>query len=85
MFINLTSILWNKGEGCLGGSTSEAFYFGSGHDLTVPEFEPRVQAVCWQLRAWGLFQIPCLPLSLPLPLLTLSLCLSKINIKKIKK
>ena len=28
--------------GCLGGSVGWASDFGSGHDLTVCEFEPRV-------------------------------------------
>ena len=37
-----------------------------------------------QHRAWSLLQILCLPLSLPLPYLrSVSLCLSKINVKKI--
>ena len=34
------------------------------------------RALCWQLRAWSLFQILCLPLSLPLPCsCSASLCL----------
>ena len=38
---------------------------------------------CWQFRAWSLLQIPCLPLcSSPAHILSLSLSLSKINIKK---
>ena len=38
------------------------------------------QALCWQLRAWSLLQILCLPLSLPFPCLcSVSLSLSKIN------
>ena len=40
-----------------------------GHDLAVREFEPRVGL--WadgsEPRAWSLFPILCLPLSLPLP------------------
>ena len=34
------------------------------------------RALCWQFRAWSLFQILCLPLSLPLPY---SHAVSKIN------
>ena len=38
------------------------------------------QALCWQLRAWSLLRVLCLPLSLPLPHSHyVSLCLSKIN------
>ena len=38
------------------------------------------RALCWQLRAWSLLQIRCLPLSLPLPCsCSVSLCLSIIN------
>ena len=39
-------------------------------------------ALCWQLRAWSLLQMLCLPLSLPLPCsraLSLSLSVSRIN------
>ena len=37
----------------------------------------RHQALCWQLRAWSLLRILCLPLPLcPSPVLTLSLSLS---------
>ena len=32
----------NPGLGCLGGSVGWASDFGSGHDLGVHEFEPRV-------------------------------------------
>ena len=38
--------------------------------------------LCWQLRTWSLLQILYLPFSLPLPCLC-SVCLSKINAKKI--
>ena len=41
-------------------------------------------ALCWQLRAWNLLWILCLPCSLSLPPLMLCLCLSKINTKKFK-
>ena len=46
------------------------------------------QALCWQLRAWSLLQILCLPLSLPLPclcVLSLSLSLSLKNKQMLKK
>ena len=46
------------------------------------------QALCWQLRAWSLLLVLCLPLSLSLPCsCSVSLCLKhKINIfKKLKK
>ena len=52
------------------------------HGLWVPA--PR-RALCWQLRAWSLFRILCLPLSLFLPSsVSLCLSLSKIN-KHLKK
>ena len=38
----ITSFKVRKYEGRLGGSVGEASDFGSGHDLTVCEFEPRV-------------------------------------------
>ena len=44
------------------------------------------RALCWQLRAWSLFRILCLPHSLPLPLHALSLSVPKNkHWKKIKK
>ena len=44
------------------------------------------RALCWQCRAWSLFQILCLPLSLwPSPTHALSLSVSKINKKCLKK
>ena len=44
------------------------------------------QALGWWLRAWSLFQILCLPLSLPLPRFhALSLSVPKIKIKVEKK
>ena len=46
------------------------------------------QALCWQLRAWSLLRILCVPLSLPLPCsFSVSLCLSIINkcLKNLKK
>ena len=43
--------------------------FGSGHDLMVSEFEPRV-GLCTDIRVWSLLGI--LPLSLPPTLHALS-------------
>ena len=37
-----TQVKNNRILGCLGGSVGYASAFGSGHDLTVREFEPRV-------------------------------------------
>ena len=43
------------------------------------------QALCWQLRAWSLLQILCLPLSLcPSPAHTLSVCLNNKFKKNLK-
>ena len=80
------------GLGRLGGSVGRASSFGSGHDLTVREFEPGVQLSALSLLSALQSLEPalhlCLPLSLPSPLkLCLSLSLSfslsqKINIKK---
>ena len=56
---------------------------GSGHDLTVCEFEPRIRLAAISLSAQGPLWIVCPPLSLPLPRshsFSLSLSLSqKIN------
>ena len=53
--------------------------FGSGHDLEVRGFEPRV-GLCLQLRAWSLLWILCPPLSLLLPgLHSVPVSLSKRN------
>ena len=68
-------------SGSLRGSVGWGSHFGSGHDLSLWLLPPH-RAFCWQLRAWSLLQILCLPLSLsapPLLLLCLSLYLSKIN------
>ena len=54
-------------EGHRGGSVGWAADFGSGRHLTAREFEPRVGLRVGQLRAWSLFRILGLPLSLPLP------------------
>ena len=66
-------------EGRLGGSVSEASDFGSGHDLTVCEFEPCV-GLCADSSEPGACFGFCVSLSL-----SLSLSLSqKIN-KHLKK
>ena len=59
--------------------------FGSGHDLTVCEFEPHVRLCADSMGpAWDSLP-PSLSLSLSLGLLSLSLPISKyINIKKKK-
>ena len=67
--------------GHLGGSVGWASDFGSGHDLTVCEFEPHIR-ICADhlLTSWSLLQILCLLPSLPLPRSHfVSLCFSKIN------
>ena len=69
--------------GRLGGSVGWASNFGSGHGLAALEFEARRQALCWQLGAWSLLRILCLPLSLLQPQLhCLSVCLSLSKINK---
>ena len=69
--------------GTLGGSVGWASDFGSGHDLTVSEFEPRV-GLCADSPEPGACFGFCVSLALsPPPQLMLCLsCLSKINIKK---
>ena len=62
--------------GRLSGSVGWASDFSSGHDLTVCGFKPHIGALCWQLRAWSLLWILCLPLSMPLPTCALSVCVS---------
>ena len=64
-----------SGEGRLGGSVSCASNFGSGHDLAVREFEPRVSSV---LTAQSLEPVSdsVSPSLSVLPLLTFCLSLS---------
>ena len=63
-----------KVRGHLGGSVRE----GSGHDLTVPGFEPRMGLYAESLKS--LLGILCLRLALrPAPAHVLSLILSKIS------
>ena len=60
--------------GHLGGSVGWASDFGSGHDLTVHEFEPRVGLCANSSEPEACFRF-CVSLSAP-PLLMLSLSLS---------
>ena len=53
-------------QGLLGGSVGEASNFGSGHDLTVRGFEPRVGLRADVSEPGARFGF-CLPLSRPLP------------------
>ena len=62
-------------EARLGGSVSEAADFGSGHDLMVREFEPRVELCADSSEPGDASDSLCLPLSAPsLLALCLSLC-----------
>ena len=55
--------------GHLGDLVGKAADLSSGHDLVVREFKPSsvLCAESWELRAWSLLSILCLPLSLSLP------------------
>ena len=65
--------------GRLGGSVGEASHFGSGHDLAVREFEPRVGLCADSSEPGACFRF-CVSLSLcPSPVHALSLSVSKIN------
>ena len=69
-------------SGHLGGSVGWASDFGSGHDLTIPEFSPSSGSVLTaQILEPASDSVPLsLPLSLPLPhTCSVSLCLSKIK------
>ena len=50
-------------EGHLGGSVGWAFNFGSGHDLTVCDFEPRVSLCADRSEPGACFRF-CVSLSL---------------------
>ena len=68
--------------GCLGGLVGKASNFGSGHDLTAREFEPRVGLGADSSEPGACFGF-CVSLSLcPSPVHALSLAVSKINVKK---
>ena len=67
--------------GRLGGSVGWVSDFGSGHDVTVHEFETHVRLCADSSEPGACFRF-CLPLSLSLPCLlshSLPLSLSKIN------
>ena len=64
-------------EGRLGGSVSWASDFGSGHDLAVCEFEPRIGLCAQSLEPVSDSVSPSL--SAPPYSLALSVSLSKIN------
>ena len=66
-------------QGGLGGSVGKAADFGSGHDLAVREFEPRV-GLCDDSSEPGACFPFCVSLSLcPSPVHALSLSVPKIN------
>ena len=65
--------------GRLGGPVGYASDFGSGHDLTVCEFEPCV-GLCADSSEPGVCFGFCVSLSVPLPYShSVFLCLSKVN------
>ena len=69
----------NCNLGRLGGSIGEASDFGSGHDLTVCEFEPHVGLCAHSSEP----EKACFRISLCCsPTYTLSVSLSKINTEK---
>ena len=61
--------------GHLGGSVGEVSDFGSGHDVTVCEFEPRVGLCADSSEPGACFRF-CVSLLSAFPLLSLSLSLS---------
>ena len=76
--------LTNTNRGRLGGSVGWASDVGSGHDLAVHGFEPRVR-LCADSSEPGALLGFCVSLSLcPSPAHALSLSVSKINVKKKK-
>ena len=70
-------------EGRLGGSVSYASDFGSGHDLRVGGFEPRIR-LCADSSEPGASSESVSPSLCPFPVSALSPPLSKIN-KHLKK
>ena len=71
----LSGIKENKLLGRLGGSVGWATDFGSGHDLTVREFEPRIGLCADSSEPGACFRF-CVSLSLwPSPVHAVSLCL----------
>ena len=72
LFANALFFLKMPDEGRQGGSVGWASGFGSGHDLTVREFEPRV-GLCADCSEPGACFTCCVSLSDPPPFM---LCLS---------
>ena len=66
-------------QGCLGGSVSWTSDVGSGRDLTVPEFEPRVGLCADGSEPGAALDSVSPSLSAPPPLM---LCLSRVNKQK---
>ena len=82
MVVVAVSCKKTKDEGRLGGSLSWVSSFGSGHDLAVREFEPRV-GLCADSSEPGACFGFCVSLSLwPSPIHALSLSQKWINVKK---
>ena len=70
--------------GRLGGSVGWVSDFGSGHDVTVHEFETHVRLCADSSEPGACFGFRVSLFLCPSPTCALSLSLSKINIKKIK-
>ena len=75
LYVNYTSL---KNLGHLGGLVDKASDFGSGHDLKVCEFEPKVGLWADSSESGTCFGF-CVSLSLPLPH---PCSVSKINTKE---
>ena len=89
LFVTWKVCFENEQQGCLGGSVSWASAQSVERQLRSWSHGWQVWAprrpLCWQLGAWSLLRILCLPLFLgPFPAHALSLSLSKIN-NNIKK
>ena len=69
-------------EGHLDGSVGQVSDFGSGHDLTVLEFEPRIRLCADSSEPGAYFRFWVSVSLCPSPALTLSL--SKVNNKHLK-
>ena len=68
--------------GRLGGSGGWVSDFGSGHDLTVGEFEPHVRFCADSSEPEACFRF-CVSLSMPLTCFVYFYLDNKLNIKKI--
>ena len=81
----LPSSLNTSFGGRLGGSVGEASNFGSGHDLIIHESEPHFRLCADSSEPGACFGF-CVSLSLcPFPAHALSLSVSKIKFKTVKK